>query len=105
MREGVLSERETEIVQKVIETLTKYLNPEKIFLFGSRVKGKSYNNSDFDFAVDGEKPEQNTQRKITEDIEAFAGLYKVDVVYLKSVDEEFKAIILETGKMIYEKRD
>lgn len=103
MRAGVFSERENEILQKVVETLAKYLNPEKIFLFGSRGKGKSYNNSDFDFAVDGEKPEQNTQRKIAEDIEAFAGLYKVDVVYLKSVDAEFKAIVLETGKVIYEK--
>jgi len=43
-------------------------------------------------------------RKIMEDIEKAAGLFKIDIVYLKNVDEEFKKIILNTGKIIYESR-
>lgn len=97
--------REQEILESVTKILIKRLNPKKIILFGSRAKGNNYKNADFDFAVDKKRVSANEQREIMEEIEEVAGLYKVDVVYLSSVDREFKNIVLKTGKVIYERRE
>jgi len=41
------------------------------------------------------------ERKIKEEIEEIAGLYKVDLVFLNAVDKSFKDIILKTGRVVY----
>jgi len=99
-----VSEREKEILNSIIEILKNHLNPDRIILFGSRAKNIFNQNADFDIAIDYEKVDIRKHRKIMEDIEKAAGLFKVDIVYLKNVDEEFKKIILNTGKIIYESR-
>jgi predicted nucleotidyltransferase len=99
-----LSQRENEILEMVVGVLKKYLNPDKIILFGSRGKGKIYKNSDFDLAVDKGRPDIRIERKISEEIDEVAGLYEVDIVYLNNVDEAFRDIVLKTGKIIYERR-
>lgn len=104
METKTLSQRENEILQMAVAVLKKYLIPDKIILFGSRGKGKFYKNSDFDLAVDRERPEIRIERKISDEIDEVAGLYDVDIVYLKAVDEAFRDIILKTGKTIYERR-
>lgn len=98
-----LSRRETEILRNAIEVLKRHLHPDKIILFGSRGKGNFQKYSDFDLAVSNGIPDIRTERKILEDIEEIAGLYNIDIVYLNSVDEEFKDIILKTGEVIYER--
>ena len=100
-----MNPREKEILDQAVEVLKNRLHPSKIFLFGSRAKHQSQKGSDFDLAVDSPKPELRIQRQIREAIEEFSGLYKVDVVYLDHVDQEFREIILKTGKVIYEKRN
>lgn len=99
-----MDKRETEIVRATIDILKKHLDLSKVILFGSRAKGNKNKHADFDFAVDSEQPPLSVQREINEEIEKISGLYKVDIVYIPSVDEEFKNIIKETGKLIYEKR-
>ena len=99
-----MDKREKEILEGSVEVLRKYLNPSKIILFGSRAKGNKDRHADFDFAVDSKRPHISVQRKIREDIERTSGLYKVDIVYMLSVDEEFKDIIVKTGQVIYERR-
>ncbi len=100
-----MSDREAEILKGAIRALKSYLNPSKIILFGSRAKRINRDHSDFDFAVDCKKPQISVQREINKDIEKISGLYKVDVVYMLSIEEEFKNIILKTGKIIYERRN
>ncbi|MBU1261384.1 nucleotidyltransferase domain-containing protein [bacterium] len=95
--------REDEILKNVVNILNKNLKPHKIILFGGRAKNSFFKNSDFDVAVDIERPEISQRRKIREEIEEVCGLYKVDLVFLMSVDERFKNIILRTGKVIYER--
>jgi uncharacterized protein len=95
--------REEEILDKVLGILVEHLSPERIILFGSRGKGKFSGNPDFDFAVDTETPDIRTERLVHDEIEKVAGLYKVDVVYLPAVDEDFREIIYETGKVVYER--
>lgn len=103
METKTLSQRENEILQTAAAILKKYLNPGKIVLFGSRGKGNFHKNSDFDLALDKDRPDIRIERKISEEMDEVAGLYKVDIVYLNDVDEEFREIILKTGKAIYER--
>ncbi|MGH2576057.1 MAG: nucleotidyltransferase family protein, partial [Ignavibacteria bacterium] len=74
----------------------------KVILFGSRVKGKSKINSDFDLAVELKKPDSRTERIINDKLEDISGLYTIDIIYLDSVEKEFKDIVLKTGKVVYE---
>jgi predicted nucleotidyltransferase len=100
----IKKKREEEIISNVVDVLRKHLNPQKVILFGSRAKKKNSKSSDFVFAVDSEKVDIRTYRKIKEEIEKFSGLYKIDIVFLPDVDEDFKDIVHETGKTVYEKR-
>ncbi len=99
-----MTTREAEILSKVIEVLKKSVNPKKIYIFGSRAKETHRNGSDFDFAVTGKTPEFDSQKHIENALEEFIGLYKIDIVYLDSVDKDFRELILHEGKVIYEKR-
>lgn len=96
-----IANRESKILNNIINIIVKYLNPNKIILFGSRVKENHGKNADFDLAIDQKKADIRLERKIREDIEKSAGLHKVDIVFLNSVDEVFKKIILQTGRVIY----
>ena len=98
------SSREKEILERVINILKDSLDPAKIILFGSRGKGKNGRRSDFDVAVDQARPDDFKERKLLEEIEKAAGLYHVDVAYLKDVEPEFRSLVLKTGKVVYERR-
>ncbi|MEO6695927.1 MAG: nucleotidyltransferase domain-containing protein [Ignavibacteria bacterium] len=95
--------REIEVLEKAIDILKENLNPDKIILFGSRANGKHGKNADFDLAVDIVKPDNRTRRLITEKIDEETGLYSFDIVYLSSVDKNFKDLVLKTGKILYER--
>lgn len=98
-----MNKRACEILSYVINILANNLKPSKVILFGSRAKENFPQHADFDLAVDGEKPEIRKRRRIMEEIERVCGLYSVDLVFLGSVDKRFKDIILNTGKVIYER--
>lgn len=93
--------REKEILNKAKLILKRYLAPSKIILFGSRSKGTAARGADFDLAVDRPRPAAKIERKIEEELEAIAGLYHVDIVYLKSAEKDFGAVIRDTGTVIY----
>lgn len=97
------SEREKQILQSVVYLLKEDLHPEKIILFGSRAKGNNRKHSDFDFAVETNKPDGRIKRNLFERIEKISGLYKVDIVFLNDVDSTFRDIILSNGKVLYAK--
>ena len=96
-------DREAEIIKNTVEIIKNYCHPSKIILFGSRAQEKNHCHADFDFAVDIKKPSISMQREIRNAIDKISGLYKVDIVYLLSIDKEFKNIILQTGKVLYER--
>ena len=100
-----MSKRETEVLEKVVRVIRDYLNPSKIILFGSRSADQAAPQSDFDLAVDLEKPSISELRKLKEAIEMHSGLYSVDVVFLKSVDEDFRNMVFSTGKCVYEREN
>ncbi|MEK7287911.1 MAG: nucleotidyltransferase domain-containing protein [Elusimicrobiota bacterium] len=92
------SSREKEIVQQALFILRRRLKAKKIFLFGSRAKGTAGPGADFDFALDLARPVEDISRLIEREMEAAAGLYHIDIVYLKSADPDFRDLILRTGK-------
>ena len=104
LKKAAPSRREMEILKGAIRVLKIHLNPSKIILFDSRAKGTARYGSDFDLAVEQKKPHEKKERQIRAEIEGFTGLYGVDIVFLKSVDRDFRDVVMDTGKIIYEKR-
>lgn len=90
-------------MKNAIEFLAKELKPEKIILFGSRAKNESKINSDFDLCIVGKIPEHRNLRIIKEKLDDILGIYSVDIVFYSNIDSNFKKIIDETGKVVYEK--
>jgi len=99
-----MNNRELQILKGTIEVLQRNLHSSKIISFGSRATGNNDKYADFDLAVDSKKIPLSLQRKLTEAIEKISDLDKVDLIYLSSVDEEFKKIILKRGKIGYERK-
>jgi predicted nucleotidyltransferase len=95
--------KEEILLNRFVYLINSYIDSNKIYLFGSRAKGNYRNSADFDLAIDSEINDYRSIRIIKDKINEIAGLYHVDIVNINSVDKEFKDIILETGKLIYEK--
>ncbi|MDD5622252.1 MAG: nucleotidyltransferase domain-containing protein [Actinomycetota bacterium] len=104
MKTVVYKNREEEILGRIVSLLKKDIKPERIFLFGSRAAGKYNPGSDFDIAVDGKKVDARRIRELKEKMEEVSGLHKVDLIFLESIDREFKDIILKRGRIPYERR-
>jgi len=94
------------LLENIRAIVIKELHPGKILLFGSRLKDASERNtnSDFDIAIDGKMPAAEKLAEVKDKIESVAGLYRVDLVFLESVDRDFKDIVLEEGRVIYEQK-
>jgi predicted nucleotidyltransferase len=89
-------------LNNIIKILVNEINPQKLILFGSRGKETAAFNSDYDIAVESGLINISKKRKVKEKIDEIIGLYKIDLVFLKEIDPDFKNIILKTGKIIYE---
>lgn len=89
-------------LNNIIKILVKDLKPKRLIIFGSRGKGTSSFNSDYDIAIESEKINLNKKRIIKDKIDDVIGLYKIDLVYLNEVDNDFRDIVIKTGKVIYE---
>ena len=99
-----MSQREQAIFKRSVQVLREELNPKKIILFGSRAKGTSQEGSDFDFALDCRPPSFAKSHRVKEKLSEGAGLYQFDLTFLPAVSKDFRKIILETGKVVYERR-
>jgi len=95
--------REESIIDNIVSLLRKDIGPDRMFLFGSRAEGRHGPGSDFDIALDGKKISVRKMRELKGKLEEVSGLYKVDIIFLESVDKEFKDIILKKGKILYER--
>ncbi len=103
MRAIKYKKREESIIDDIVSLLRKDIGPDRILLFGSRAEGKHKPGSDFDIALDGKKISVRKMRELREKLEKVSGLHKVDIIFLESVDKEFKDIVLRRGKILYER--
>ena len=90
-------------LDNIVNILVEELNPERLILFGSRGKGNSFPNSDYDIAIDTKRIEFRRKRILKDKLEVILGLYKLDLVFLNEVEKKFREIILKTGRVIYER--
>ena len=95
--------REKEILEGIVKVLREELSPVRIILFGSRGKGSNHYSSDFDIAVDCEEFNPKTRLTVEDRIRVIRGLYRVDIIHLGSVEKDFRKIIEQTGKVLYER--
>lgn len=103
MEKTEYKKREESIINNIVSLLKKDIGPERMFLFGSRAEGRHSPGSDFDIALDGKKISVRKMRELREKLEKVSGLHKVDIIFLESIDKEFKDIILKKGKVLYER--
>lgn len=83
---------EDKYIEFIKSTISKVLPNVDVYIFGSRVQGTSTKFSDVDIALDGDFETSNLLRlKAVFQDSTFP--YKVDIVDLKSLDENFKNII------------
>jgi len=95
---------EKRIIGEIVKVLLSYLQPERIILFGSRAKHRAEKYADFDVAVEGANMDVRMERFIKDKLDEKAGIYIVDLINLDKVDKDFRKIILQRGRVIYDRR-
>ena len=103
MEKTAYKKREEIIIGNIVSLIRKDIGPDRMLLFGSRTEGRHGPGSDFDIALDGKKISVRKMRELREKLEEVSGLHKVDIIFLESVDKEFKDIILKKGEILYER--
>ncbi len=89
---------------EICNFLIAKLSPQKIVLIGSRAKGTHHLGSDFDLVVVGERGLSfREERKLLEELDEIAGIFSVDLLFWERLSPEFKKVVCETGKTLYEK--
>lgn len=84
---------EEKYINFIKTTVGKFLKNSDLFLFGSRAKGTARKYSDIDIAILSDELDENKRLKILFELENSTLPYQVDVVDLKTVSDDFKALI------------
>lgn len=97
-----IKDKEQSLITDIIGLIVSHLHPEKIILFGSRASGKKKKYSDFDIAIQGVEIGVREERLLKEALDEKLGIFSLDLINLDKVDSEFREIVIEKGKVIYE---
>src|SRR5690554_5464462 len=89
-------------INTIKDILIAQLQPNRIWLFGSRAEGKNRISSDYDLAFEGGSSSFRDLRKAKEMISGSIGIYSCDIVDLDKVSNDFKELIKSKGKVIHE---
>lgn len=88
-----LPAKEKEVVSFYLEKIIKTMNPQKVYLFGSKAKGNFTSTSDTDFAV------------ITDGLFDTTEIYgAADIIDFSRASETLKKEILDFGILLYERK-
>ncbi len=88
----------------LIQAAIQELNPERIWLFGSRARGDARTTSDFDlaFKIHPTRRQQEWTTFYTAQTETPPSLHKYDLIDYDLAGEELKQKIVEEGVLLYE---
>ncbi len=89
----------------VLEILDRLIPEYSVWAFGSRAQGRARPFSDLDLAIEGPRP--LPPERMDELREAFRESplpWKVDIVDLQSVADDFQCIIRKTGRLLHRPR-
>jgi nucleotidyltransferase substrate binding protein (TIGR01987 family) len=89
------------LVRQVKEIILRHVQPQRIFLFGSRVTGDARLESDYDFAFDAAEADAAVLTAIRDDVERLNTLYRIDVANIASADARFANRVRDTGLVIF----
>lgn len=90
-----------ELIGQVIQLVVDFLDPDRIYLFGSRARGNFKQTSDIDVAIEGAKRDIIGLKELLE--EEVRTLLKFDVLDLSKASTNLREEIKKEGIVIYEK--
>ena len=99
---SAIANKEQRIIDSIVSIVKDHLHPKRIILFGSRASGKGKRYADFDIAVEGVEMDIRKERLLKDELDEKLGIYTVDLINLDKVDAEFKKLVLEKGRILYE---
>lgn len=80
----------------------QYPSIEKVLLFGSRAKGTSKPNSDFDIAILASSMSDGEFSKLWSELTDVPLIFKLDVIHWDKINNtQFKEKIIKEGKIFY----
>jgi len=88
---------------EIKKIIFQFLDPKKykVFIFGSRAKGKAKKYSDYDIEILGKKPLPSYLKVLIEEALEESDLpFKVDIVDFFNVSEDFKKVALKNIKKL-----
>lgn len=87
---------EDKYIDFIKKTISKYLGSFEVYLYGSRVKGTSKKYSDVDIPLLSDELTEDIKSKINIDFENSTFPFKVDIIDLKTISDDFKILIKNT---------
>ena len=91
-----------ENITKITRTVTEFVEPEQIILFGSRTHGTAHRYSDYDIALAGVDMDHRTERRLKQALDDRLGIFTVDLINIDKVDPEFRNLVVQSGVVVYE---
>ena len=86
----------------IVQMIVRRYDPERVYQWGSLLNAAHFSEiSDIDIAVEGVASAQDFLRLYEEAAEMTD--YPLDVVELEKIEPEFRDIILEHGRLVYER--
>jgi predicted nucleotidyltransferase len=99
-----MNERSQNILNEIRRTLSSEetaLEDRKVVLFGSRAQGTERERSDFDIGILGSKPlSPRDFFRLQEKIERIETLFRIDLVDLATVSEQFRGEALKHTEVL-----
>lgn len=89
--------------ERIVETLRRFSEVRKVYLFGSRARGDAGPRADIDIAVSCPDADEAEWLRIWDEIEQTETLLFIDLVRFEEAPEAQRSRILREGKVIYER--
>lgn len=106
MTQTAQQSRETEIkelIQRRLRQLAPLLRGHRVYLFGSRARGRARPRSDFDIGVLGEEPlSLRDFYAIEEALDELPTLFRIDWVDLNRAPPQFRERAMQAAEILYE---
>ena len=90
-----------DLINEVKKIILRHTQPERIWVFGSRVLGEEQAGSDLDIAFDAPNADYQTLALIEEEVQALETIIKIEVKNIALADAMFANRVRDTGVVIY----
>ncbi len=89
------------LVKAVLAIILKHVQPERVYLFGSRVAGEAKPESDYDFAFEAQDPEDKALLAIRDELEELPTLLRIDIANIAHSEPRFANRVRDTGLVLF----